>query len=341
MKIERRTNPFTFMENAATGETAETASRYTHFPRSTATLRFMPLSTYRFARLQGLRMNAHGLPRDTGLDVIPPATGVTPPDLHPLFADTDILWVNGVRTPPAARQQIATHMADTLGRPVYLLHNPTEGMAADLLEAYRELYTGTPTPVTRQLTQILVQRMLTWRAHPQAPGITLIGHSQGSIQIVHAVRDAIDQLRLHLWLAATTRARMLGSPLPPRDRLFAVIDAEIRAMLSHKLRIVLTGSPVDPAASHQPITRLADGTPLSRFLAVQDVVLHPSVYQETVTGNWIFLRHPADPVATLIRRLRPTAFDSPNGPIRSAHLQAHDFRTVYLPVLYRILIRSR
>ncbi len=341
--IDRNTRPLRSAENATANEPVNTAPRRTLLRRGSTPLRFAPLPAHRFARLYGLSPVSQRPMSDAGLVVIPPAMHTDPPELHPFFADTDILWVNGMRTPPADRYQIAVHMADTLGRPVHLLHNPTEGPPVDLLEAYRELYTGVPTPVTQQLTSILIHRMLTWRANPGAPGITLIGHSQGSIQIVHAVRNAIDQLRLHLWLEMAANTRMRGMPLPPPARLYAAIDAQIRDMLTRKLRIILTGSPVDPEAPYQPITRLSDGTPLSHFLAVQDVMLHPSMAHETVTGNWILLRHPADPIATTVREFRPTASDLHHHlpDFRSMDLWAHDFRTVYLPALSRMLVRSR
>jgi len=102
----------------------------------------------------------------------------------------DVVFVNGINHTDQAALKKAAKIAYEAGKPVDLIYNPTEGPHKDIRESMIELTSGTEMKFTETLRLQKICAAL--NSEPPKP-LVLIGHSQGSISTLNALRLYIEQ----------------------------------------------------------------------------------------------------------------------------------------------------
>lgn len=113
---------------------------------------------------------------------------------EPNVLDERWLLINGVATPRRIAQANARRLCSMMGRPVTLVHNPTDGVGVDLVEcALGKVKLGPDKweTVPRQLLDDTLEAAL--RAAPASgvKRVVLIAHSQGTIIAANAIDDLV------------------------------------------------------------------------------------------------------------------------------------------------------
>jgi hypothetical protein len=141
-------------------------------------------------------------------------------------AMADNALVNGIRQDANAALSKAAGIAYEIGKPVDLIYNPTEGPIQDIYESMMELTTGNPTDFTRTLLSYKIRKDL-----PNGIPLFLMGHSQGSISVLNALRLYVEEEYKNLLESQKAKS--------PEDAI-NIIKKQLK-----NVRIVLMGSPVN------------------------------------------------------------------------------------------------
>jgi len=98
-----------------------------------------------------------------------------------LVSDKPVYFVNGINTTAAEHAEAAQALADKLRRPVYAVHNATDGALQDVGQSVRQKLLGTDTPPTNTLAREIKGAL------DKGQSIDIYGHSQGAIDVSNAI----------------------------------------------------------------------------------------------------------------------------------------------------------
>jgi hypothetical protein len=142
----------------------------------------------------------------------------------------DVFCVNGIKQTAQAALEKAAKISYEAGKPVYLIYNPTESTSKDIEESLIELTRGKEMTFTKTLREQICEAL-----DSKSPkSLVLIGHSQGSISTLNALRLYIEQ-DLKIPPEVVKQAKKQGNQ---------VIINFIKSKMEN-VRIVLLGSPVN------------------------------------------------------------------------------------------------
>ncbi|MCS6886329.1 MAG: hypothetical protein RMM17_07080 [Acidobacteriota bacterium] len=211
-----------------------------------------------------------------------------------LGSEPKVYIINGIQTDLAGREALAVETANKLGVNVNLIHNSTGGSgligaAKDLAECIGQLVLGIPSKPSQTLANEIFKNLT---ANPPKK-MELIGYSQGSIMVAHAVSMAIERLK---------RA--------------GYSDEQIRSLMSQSVKVKLVGTPIDISNPMHTILNVPGGKHLSWYFTMEDRLISGRgvPFNEVVNSeagrrgelaeaNFHTIRHEKDLVATVVRDL--------------------------------------
>lgn len=96
------------------------------------------------------------------------------------------IYINGIATTKDIADMNRDKLFELFGRPIHLVHNPTDSIFLDLLECVVSLNYGEVEP-SKELKLCLMEQL--WKANKENKKVVLIAHSQGTIITGNAVHD--------------------------------------------------------------------------------------------------------------------------------------------------------
>ncbi len=138
-------------------------------------------------------------PPGTPLSLIP---GVTPRD-NPNPSET-ILYVNGISNTKDQQAGSLQQIADTTGARVIGVHNATEGMVGDLLQAVKDKLDKGTNPAVDTMADTIYSELKAGRS------VHVMGHSQGGLILSRALGDVARRLRIEDGLSQADTEKLLS-----------------------------------------------------------------------------------------------------------------------------------